>query len=68
VRAALVHEGEQLNLGHWFYVAAAADGKFYRHSDSNVREIEKGRFRSLQAAGIEELRKGTIFFLEKVPT
>ena len=67
VRSALVQVGG-LHSGHWYYVAATADEKFYKHNDASVHQIDKGRFRSLDAAAIDELRQGTIFFLEKVPS
>lgn len=65
VKAALIQSGGT-NSGHWYYVEANADGKFYEHNDTRVAEVPQGSNDSLREAGINKLRTGTIFFLEKV--
>lgn len=67
VRASLVQTGA-IDIGHWYYIEAHQNGKFFEHNDSRVFEIPMGNERSLRMAGLNRLREGTIFFLEKVHT
>jgi hypothetical protein len=64
VKGALIQSGSA-NSGHWVYLEANADGCFYLHDDENVTECPQGKADSKYIAGLNRLKQGTIFFLEK---
>ncbi len=59
-----IHRGDQ-NFGHWFYIEANQNGKYYSHNDHIVSEITSKNSNS-SLLGIESMKYGTIFFLEKI--
>lgn len=65
IQGSLIHHGDA-HWGHWFYVEAnKTDGKFYAHNDSDVYEVPSLNG-SRSEGGIGALRRGNIFFVEKI--